>query len=954
MRSRKTKTWREQIAGTFSVSPHQSWSAGGVLQKMGGLPIRWCLLSAGIVLVALLDFFPWTLPTAGAEAPGTWTNTGNLTHARTGHTTTRLADGLVLVAGGHNGASLTNIAELYNPATGTWTTTGSLVVGHSAGAGVRLPDGRVLVAGGHSALAPNNTTAADLYDPATGTWSATGNTVVGHGGGPTLTLLPNGKVLMVGGATSGGGFTATAELYNPATGTWSLTGSLTTGRWQHSATLLPDGRVLVAGGENYTFCPVCSLNSVEIYNPATGTWSTAATLSNARAAHVGELLPNGKVLVAGGNINASGASALTSAELYDSVANTWSATGALQVARTGPSGVLLPSGKVLVAGGNNASGTEASAELYDTTTGTFALTGSMSVPRIGASLILLGNGRILAAAGSNAGGVLNSAELYCPEMPGTPNTWMETGSMGTVRFGHTATRLPNGKVLVVGGTSSGASGFTSSELYDPQTGIWSSTGAMATGRYSHTATLLLNGKVLVTGGWNGFNVAAAELYDPQTGTWSSAGAMGQARHEHRAVLLPNGKVLVTGGSLGAGVPTASAELYDPQTDTWNSTTSMAAARYAHTAVLLPTGKVLAAAGWGPGFLASAELYDPQMGTWSSTGSLVTARLSHATTLLPNGKVLVAGGSASGGATASAELYDPQSGTWSGTGSLAQARSNVQYGVVLLPNGKALVAGGEASGFPDLGELYDFSAGMWVSTDPITSVTARGNLTVTLLANGQVLVAGGWNSTLGGQLASAELFSTAICEAEEAPTGFFLHGSGGTANPSTLFLDSIAPTATTAKYKDSSSINFNGGNPWKDIGTWIATPSQSNGNLTALSDLHVWVGLKNSDDQGTQFDVRAEVYQNTTLVAFGETRCITGVTRNQVLAKAVTVAFPTFLPKDFNGTSDVLNLKVRTRVGTNPDSTKCSGPGGSHNNAVGLRLYFDATSRAAEFVGTFAP
>jgi N-acetylneuraminic acid mutarotase len=170
----------------------------------------------------------------------------------------------------------------------------------------------------------------------------------------------------------------------------------------------------------------------------------------------------------------------------------------------------------------------------------------------------------------------------------TQGTWSGTGSMSTVRAYHTATRLPNGKVLVAGGTSDGGiSGLTSSELYDPQTGIWSSTGAMATSRYNHTATLLPNGKVLVAGGFNDAinqgNLDTAELYDPQAGTWSSTTSMRLARHEHRAVLLPNGKVMVMGGSLGGGDPTDQAEIYDPQTGLWDSTTSMATKRYEHTA-----------------------------------------------------------------------------------------------------------------------------------------------------------------------------------------------------------------------------------------------------------------------------------------------------------------------------------------------------------------------------------
>jgi hypothetical protein len=113
-------------------------------------------------------------------------------------------------------------------------------------------------------------------------------------------------------------------------------------------------------------------------------------------------------------------------------------------------------------------------------------------------------------------------------------------------------------------------------------------------------------------------------------------------------------------------------------------------------------------------------------------------------------------------------------------------------------------------------------------------------------------------------------------------------------------------------------------------------------VTALDDLHAWLGLKNSDDQGTSFDLRAEVYKDNTLVATGVSRCIAGVTRNAALAEEVVVAFGSFAPIGLDGVNDKLALKLSTRIGTNPDDSKCAG----HSNAVGLRTYFDAVSRPA--------
>jgi len=169
---------------------------------------------------------------------------------------------------------------------------------------------------------------------------------------------------------------------------------------------------------------------------------------------------------------------------------------------------------------------------------------------------------------------------------------------------------------------------------------------------------------------------------------------------------------------------------------------------------------------------------------------------------------------------------------------------------------------------------------------------------------------------------------------------YLRGSGGTANPPTLSLTTAAPTATTAKYKDSPSIKFSGGNAWAAVGTWTAALGVS--TPPPLGDVQAWLGLKNSDDIGTNFDVRVEVLKNGTLVAAGQARCVSGISNPPANAKSVLVAFSPSGPGSGNGPSDVLALKVLTRIGTTSTGTACGG----HSNATGLRLYFDATSRPA--------
>jgi CSLREA domain-containing protein len=210
-------------------------------------------------------------------------------------------------------------------------------------------------------------------------------------------------------------------------------------------------------------------------------------------------------------------------------------------------------------------------------------------------------------------------------------------------------------------------------------------------------------------------------------------------------------------------------------------------------------------------------------------------------------------------------------------------------------------------------------------------------------------AGSYDVVVSGICSPSVTSAVATLTVNTAPTtaSFFLHGTGPNNNPPTLFLDNASPTATTAKFRDSLAINFSGGNPWKEIGTWPAASALTTGTLNALDDLHVWLGLKNSDDQGTRFDLRAEVYQNGTLVAAGETYCIEGVTRNANLAKEVAVTFAPFTPVTYSAT-DVLTLKIWTRIGSNGAGGFCGG----HSNAVGLRLYFDAINRPSRFGATF--
>lgn len=676
------------------------------------------------------------------EVSNPWIPAGNLNTKRTGHTTTLLNDGRVLVAGGFNGGYLAG-SEIFDPATGRWTTTtGAMNAARANHTATLLSNGKVLVAGGYNGSYLNN---SETFDPATGMWSQVIDTLGAARSDHTAVLLANGKVLISGGFN--GSFLASSEVFDPATNLWSATtGPMNRTRRYHTATLLPDGRVLIAGGFNGGYLASC-----ETFNPSSGTWTfTTGSLNTGRGFHTATLLPNDTVLVAGGY----NGTYLASSELFNASLGTWSlTTGGLTTGRRRHSATLLPNGSVLAAGGENGATNLLSVELFDPAAGTWSGASSMDAGRKNHTATLLAEGRVLIAGGENASGQLAESAIYEPASP----SWNSTDSLNFPRDAHTATLLSDGMVLVAGGNGA----WNKSEVYDPSGGGWIVKGDLNTGRARHTATLMSNGKVLVSGGMNGAVIfASAELYNPIAGTWSTAGTMAAARVYHTSTLLADGRVLVTGG-LNGTVSLNGCELYNPGTGSWSATGSMNVERNGHVAVLLPNGKVLVAGGQNDsGFLTSAELYDPVAGTWSPTGSLHGPRSGAIISLLPNGKALTAGGSELITLTAGAEIYDPVAGTWSVTGSL----SNPAFrNATVLPNGKVLAAGGV--GYTSIlsiltiktSEIYDPAAGAW--THSVDMAAARRRHTLTVLNNGRVLAAGGFNNT--GWLSSCELFDPGL-------------------------------------------------------------------------------------------------------------------------------------------------------------------------------------------------
>ena len=372
----------------------------------------------------------------------------------------------------------------------------------------------------------------------------------------------------------------------------------------------------------------------------------------------------------------------------------WVPTGPVVQPRESHTATLLLDGQVLVAGGytRDESGVIgirylSSAERFNPGTDTWTLTANeLTIPGINHSATLLNDGRVLVAGGEIYRFYEPETHSDCSLYDPSTDTWSDTGSMiGNFdpdpdwggekgRAGHTATLLPDGRVLAAGGyfvfdpfSIDTETTSNTAELFDPATETWTQTADMNVARHGHTATLLQNGQVLVTGGerfpfWVEDFEDTAELYDPTTDTWNPTDPMTVARANHTATLLQDGRVLVAGGRSQdewVGIFHQSTEIYDPVTGTWTQAADMNIARADHTATLLQDGRVLVKGGdryldettWDYVYPKSAEIFDPAIDTWTEAPNMIFG--GETATLLQNGWVLVRGDT-------TAEVYRPAS------------------------------------------------------------------------------------------------------------------------------------------------------------------------------------------------------------------------------------------------------------------------------------------------------
>jgi parallel beta-helix repeat protein len=679
----------------------------------------------------------------------------SMNNGRSQHTSTLLPDGTILITGGFNPSDILDTAEIYDPVYKTFTpTTGNMGTRRYFHTATLLKDGKVLIVGGSSTGWD-----AEIYDPDDRTFSPTSGDTVVRRGGHRATLLTDGRVLVTGG-TDGVVSFASAEIYDPASDDFTLlANTMNSARWEHSATLLTTGEVLIAGG----YDGVADQDTAEVFDPtSTFFHPVPGTMTDPRRFHSGTLLPDGTVLLAGGYFDSTMV-ANSSADIYDRDSNSLIPAGTLVRARSAHTATLMADGKVMLAGGRDGVGASviihSHIELYDWSTGAFIEKGDMTIAREEHTAVGMPDGKVLITGGTTYGTPLttgtDNAELY---VPAEPAKFKKIGDLATERLFHMAATLPGGDVIVVGGLDGDDNVIASIERFSPATGQIATVATLPTSRMFQSTTLLDDGTVLIAGGSpdNGATVLdTALIYDPSNDSLTpTTGPLGTARWGHTATLLQDGRVLIASGTGSSDTPLASTEIYDPVAKTFSSSDSLATARrIGGSAVLLDDGRVLIAGGRtaGLGVTAAFQLWDPATETFGPEGSMNESRRSHRHTLLVDGTVLIAGGrNATFDYLDTAEIFDPTTNTFTYAAGTMQLRRRSQT-QALLPSGEVLLAGGITDGriLVSYGEIYDPVTQTFRLIDVLTS--HRSGARSTRLADGRILIVGGLSSYRPGEL-----------------------------------------------------------------------------------------------------------------------------------------------------------------------------------------------------------
>jgi hypothetical protein len=694
-----------------------------------------------------------------------------------------LADGRLLVVGGRTNLSNLDVvasAELLDPATGITVPTGSLNFPRTLARAVTLQDGRVLVFGG-TGVNGFSVASAELYDPATGQFTVCGATTVNRPVAQEIssaTVLQDGRVLVFG---SGGTPTSGAELFNPATGTFQSAGAVVLRRTSHSATLLPDGRVVIIGGIP-SGVPNAVTNLVEVYNPATATFSVMGNILQPRRSHTATLLPDGRILVAGGWPGGIAVPpAIAAMEIFDPFTGTSEYIGDMAARRADHRVTALANGQLIITGGRSEGPFLRTAEVFDPLI--FMRPEDLYAFYQEFANLTLENQQLwqlynqatnviwgLAMTNSNLQAELTYANEIITEQQAQldelqPNPFRLLPQTVPLRLRLRGFTLDDERVLLLPTVTTESPASRLASVFDPRTESFSNAGIINDARSGLTANRLSDNRILVAGGsvQSFFGTVPAtnstEIYSFNTTNSVPGPSMAFARVDGFSVNLAGGRILIMGGRNAATNFVAQSEIYEPASNSFRASGVMPGRVVQASVTPLLDGRVLIF-GLNTGTVAVAHLFDPATETFMAVSGASVARLGHQTSLLADGRVMISGGRAGGAGPilSSTEIFDPATGTFTMGPSMLTARLN--FTATTMQNGTVLIAGGQTNTLSTIpatleAEIYDPATDSFSAAG--TMMTNQFNHAAVLLQNGTVLFSGGSSGTPSMYVNRAQIY-----------------------------------------------------------------------------------------------------------------------------------------------------------------------------------------------------
>jgi hypothetical protein len=508
--------------------------------------------------------------------------------------------------------------------------------------------------------------------------------------------------------------------------------------------------------------------------------------------------------------------------------------------------------------------------------------------RFGATSTLLTNNDVLTIGGRECSDLVTTCAAFRPkeiggsgvrsdyvEYSGFKNWDTIATQLGSRRVFHTATNLPDGRILITGG-SNGPNVLRTAELlsvFSSSQAIAPTNAPMHDVRDLHTATLLPNGRVLIAGGFttnenSTGSTSTSEIFYPDTGIFLRAGVMTSSRSNHGATLLPDGNVLVAGGFGANDVITATAEIFYSTAMQWRATTSMPTARTLNTVTTLKDGRVMLAGGINSGgVLNSVVAFNPATGLWTALAAMPSALHSHTASLLFDGRVLVAGGNDGLGEVDASYIYDPAANSWSTTplyGSSRLVQPRFGHNAVVVPNGDVVISGGSQrfGTLTEQIEYYHATSSIWISSgitfgSAVDQVRPRSYHTMTLGKDNRLYAIGGTDGVVGGQ--GTNFYTTIEAAFFSTEPDDRIPGGGASPRQATITGTSAYPFLPNTLLTLTGS-QFRGGTEASGGGAASAHSSFSFPRLL-LQQLEGSGGPASQSNSGFTVDLTTQVYAN---------------------------------------------------------------------------------------------